>query len=263
MTYTDIIVEKKGPVAWLTLNKPHVMNAMGMQTMRDLVAAFNDCDKDSTIMILVIKGAGETFCAGADFKERSEHIRKGDVAFVAEFTPLADSVFLTLEKCSKVTIAMVQGVCMAGGIELAEVCDFIIADEKAKIGEGHIKTGLVPNGGASIRMPRFIGMRKAKELLYTGVLISGKEAERIGLINKAVPKDRLEQEVEELIAKLIDKPPLSLKAMKQLVNLGATSSLEAGIALEHLAVLSLERTEDFQESMKAFAEKRKPVYKGR
>ncbi len=106
-------------------------------------------------------------------------------------------------------------------------------------------------------------MRKAKELLYTGALISGKEAERIGLINKAVSGDKLEQEVEDLIGKLIDKPPLALKMMKQLVNLGANSSLEAGIVLEHLAVNSLEQTEDFQESMKAFAEKRKPIYQGK
>ena len=138
----------------------------------------------------------------ADFKERSAAIAAGDPTFRAEFTELADKVFITLEKFPKVAIAMVQGVCMAGGIEIAEVCDFIIADENAKIGDGHIKTGMVPNGGASIRMPRFIGMRKAKELLYTGALISGKEAERIGLINKAVSGDKLEQEVEDLIGKV-------------------------------------------------------------
>ncbi len=263
MTYTDIIVEKKGPTAWLTLNKPHVMNGMGLQTMKDILAALEDLEKDPAIMVMVIKGAGNTFCAGADFKERSAKIAANDPTFRIEFTELADKVFLTLEKFPKVAIAMVQGVCMAGGIEIAEVCDFIIADENAKIGDGHIKTGMVPNGGASIRMPRFIGMRRAKELLYTGALISGKEAERIGLINKAVPADKLEGEVKDLIEKLIDKPPLALKAMKQLVNLGANSSLEAGILLEHLAVDSLERTEDFQESMKAFAEKRKPVYHGK
>lgn len=263
MRYKDIIVKKKGPTAWLTLNKPHVMNGMGLQTMKDILAALEDLEKDPAIMVMVIKGAGNTFCAGADFKERSAKIAAGDPTFRMEFTELADKVFLTLEKFSKVAIAMVQGVCMAGGIELAEVCDFIFADENARIGDGHIKTGMVPNGGASIRMPRFIGIRKAKELLYTGALISGKEAERIGLINKAVPADMLEAEVEELIKKLIDKPPLALKAMKKLVNLGVNSSIEAGILLEHLAVESLERTEDFQESMKAFAEKRKPEYHGK
>jgi enoyl-CoA hydratase len=263
MEYTDIIVDKRGPVAWLTINKPHVKNGMGLQTMKDILAALENLENDPAILVLVIKGAGGTFCAGADFKEISAKLAAGDPTYKAEFTRAADKVFLTLERFPKVAIAMVQGVCMAGGMEIAEVCDFIIAEENAKIGDGHMKTGLVPNGGASIRMPRFIGMRKAKELLYTGALISGREAEEIGLINKAVPGGRLEQEVEDLIARLVDKPPLALKAIKQLVNQGVACSLEAGVLLEHLAVEGLERTEDFQESMKAFAEKRKPVYKGR
>ena len=240
------------------------MNGMGLQTMKDIIAALDDLERDPAIMVLVIKGAGGTFCAGADFKERSAAIAAGDPTFRAEFTELADRVFITLEKFPKVAIAMVQGVCMAGGIEIAEVCDFIIADENARIGDGHIKTGMVPNGGASVRMPRFIGMRKAKELLYTGALISGKEAERIGLINKAVSGDKLEQEVEDLIGKLIDKPPLALKMIKQLVNIGANSSLEAGIVLEHLAVNSLEQTEDFQESNEScLPEKRETSLSGK
>lgn len=263
MEYTDIIVEKKGPVAWLTLNKPHVKNALGKQTFIDILTALDDFEKDSAIMVVVVKGAGGTFCAGADFKEISQHITEKDTSYRTEFTALADKTFNTLETFKKVTIAMINGVCMAGGIELAEVCDFIIADENVKVGDGHIRTGLVPNGGASIRMPRLIGVRKAKELLYTGDLINGKEAERIGLINKAVPPEEFEQAVEELIAKLVDKPPLALQAMKMLVTRGLGSSIEAGTMLEHMTVEWLERTEDFKESMTAFAEKRKPVYKGR
>lgn len=152
---------------------------------------------------------------------------------------------------------------MAGGIEIAEVCDFIFADENCRIGDGHMRTGIVPNAGASIRMPRNIGMRKAKELLFTGDLISGKEAERIGLINKAVPADKLEQTVEELIAKLVDKSPLALQAMKMLVNRGSGCTVESGLQLERQTVNFLQSTEDFKESMAAFTEKRKPVYKGR
>src|SRR4030042_1873975 len=152
MAYADIIIEKKGPTAWLTLNNPHVMNGMGLQTMKDIIAALDNLEKDPAIIVLVVKGAGGTFCAGADFKERSAKIAAGDPTFRAEFTEFADKVFLTLEKFPQVAIAMVQGVCMAGGMEIAEVCDFIIADENAKIGDGHIKTGMVPNGGASIAM---------------------------------------------------------------------------------------------------------------
>jgi enoyl-CoA hydratase len=256
MAYTDIIVEKKGAVAWLTLNKPHVMNAMGRQTFVDILAALDDFEKDPAIMVVVIKGTGAQFCAGVDLKEHAQRIATGDLALKTEFSALADKVFNNLENFIKVTIAMVQGVCMAGGIEIAEVCDFIIADEKCRIGDGHMKTGIVPNAGASIRMPRNIGMRNAKELLFTGDLISGKEAERIGLVNRAVPAEKLNSTVEELIAKLVDKSPLALQAMKMLVNRGLGCTVESGLQLER-------QTVNFKESMAAFTEKRKPVYKGR
>ena len=264
MAYADIIVEEKEATAWLTLNKPHVMNAMGRQTFLDILAALDDIAKDTKIMVVVFKGAEGTFCSGVDLKEHSQRVASPDaLSLKAEFTALADRVFYGIENFKKVTIAMVNGVCMAGGFEIAEVCDFIFADEKCRIGDGHIKTGLVPNGGASIRMPRLIGLRKAKELLYTGALISGEEAERIGLVNQAVPADKLEQTVEEFIAKLTDKPPLALEAMKELVNRSLGCTVESGIILEHQTVKFLEGTEDFHESVKAFTEKRKPVYKGR
>jgi enoyl-CoA hydratase len=263
MEYKEIIVEKKESTAWLTLNKPHVMNAMGRQTFLDILTALDDFEKDPAIMVVVIRGAGGTFCSGVDLKEHSQRIATGDQSLMAEFTALADRVFNRLDNFKKVTIAMINGVCMAGGFELAEICDFIIVDENCRIGDGHIRTGLVPNGGASIRIPRLISVRKAKELLYTGDLISGKEAEQIELVNRAVSADKLEQTVEAFIAKLVDKPPLALQAMKMLVNRGMGCTIESGLALEHQTVKVLEETEDFQESMAAFQEKRKPVYKGK
>lgn len=263
MEYTDIIVEKKGPVAWLTLNKPQVINAMGRQTFIDILAALEDFEKDPAVMVVVIKGAGDNFCAGVDLKEHAQRVATGDRSLKAEFSALADRAFNGLEKFPKVTIAMIRGVCMAGGIEIAEVCDFIFAAENCRIGDGHMKTGIVPNAGASIRMPKNIGMRKAKELLFTGELISGTEAEKVGLINKSVPGDELEKTVEELIAKLVDKPPLALRAMKMLVDRGLECTIESGLQLERQTVNYLQETEDFKESMAAFTEKRKPVYKGR
>jgi enoyl-CoA hydratase/carnithine racemase len=263
MSYQDIILEKRERSAWITLNKPHVLNAFGRQTFLDVLDALNEIGKDISIVAVVIKGAGGNFCAGVDLKEHSERIAKGDPALMAEFTAIADRFFLTVENYKKVTIAMINGVCMAGGFELALCCDFIFAEEKARIGDGHIKTGLVPNGGASIRLPRLIGMRKAKELLFTGELISGIEAEKIGLINRAVPQEKLEEEVENFIGKLVDKPPLALEGIKILCNKGASCSLEAGLELEHQVVNFLQRTEDFQESILAFKEKRKPLYRGK
>lgn len=263
MGYTDILYEKRGAAAWLTLNKPHVLNAMGEQTFRDILAALDEARKDPEVLVVVFKGANNTFCPGVDLKEHSKRLAANDAVLMCEFQVLADGTFNGIENFPKVTIAMVQGVCMAGGFEIAEACDFIVADEKARIGDGHIKTGLVPNGGATIRLPRRINIVRAKELLYTGALISGADAERWGLAYKAVPADQLESTVEELIGRLADKPPLALQAMKMLVNRGQECSLDAGLRMERYTVNYLEKTEDLKESIAAFAEKRKPVYKGR
>jgi enoyl-CoA hydratase len=260
MKYSDILLEKNGPVARLTLNKPHVKNAMGKQTLIEILAALEEIGNESGIGVLVIKGSGGTFCSGMDLRERS-----GPTASDAyEFNHLADRVFLGIENFDKVTIAVVDGYCMAGGLELAMGCDFIIVDENCKIGDGHIKlAGFVPNGGASIRLPRLIGKRKAKELLLLGDLISGKEAEKIGLANYAVPADKLEQKTEELVSKLAEKSPIGLESMKRLINTSADCSLEAGFQMEHTAVKFLSKTEDAREALAAMKEKRKPVFNGK
>ncbi len=260
MNYTDIIVEKKGPAVWVTLNKPQRKNALGKQTFLELSALLDDIERDPIVVALVIKGAGDSFCSGIDLKDAAG---SADPADRLAFKRLSEGVFARIEKLSKVIIAMMHGYVMAGGLELAMLCDIRIADENSKIGDGHIRTGLIPNGGGSQRLPRLIGTGKAKELLYTGELIDGKEAERIGLVNKAVPADKLEETVEAFTAKLADKPPLALAAMKTVVNRGMESSMESALALEAQVVRGLEATEDFKESMAAFMEKRKPVYKGR
>lgn len=260
MNYTDIIVEKRGQSVWITLNKPHRKNALGKQTFLELSAVLDDIEKDATVVAVVIKGAGDAFCSGIDLKDVAS---SPDPAERLAFKRLADEVFARIENLGKVVIAMIHGYTMAGGLELAMLCDMIIADENVKVGDGHIRTGIIPNGGGSQRLPRLIGIRKAKELLYTGELISGKEAERIGLVNQAVPSDKLEEAVEAVIAKLVDKAPLALGALKVLVNRGMESSLESALEMEAQVVRGLQATEDFKESMAAFSEKRKPVYKGR
>jgi enoyl-CoA hydratase len=260
MNYTDIIVEKKGPVVWITLNKPQRKNALGRQTFLELSAVIDDIEKDATVVAVVIKGAGDSFCSGIDLKDAAS---SPDPAERLAFKRLADKVFARIENLGKVVIAMIHGYTMAGGLELAMLCDMIIADENVKVGDGHIRTGITPNGGGSQRLPRLIGIMKAKELLYTGELIDGKEAERIGLVNRAAPGDKLEDAVEAVIAKLVDKAPLALGALKVLVNRGMESSLESALELEAQVVKALQATEDFKESMAAFSEKRKPVYKGR
>jgi enoyl-CoA hydratase len=260
MTYTDIIVQKTGPIACLTLNKPHVMNAMGKQTMTDINTALEDIEDDPGIIVIIIRGAGGNFCTGMDRQEQA--LPTGPAA--EETTQLADRVFKNIRKSTKITIAVVEGYCMAGGFEIVLGCDFIIAEKNCKIGDGHINLpGFVPNGGSSVFLPRLIGTRKAKEILLTGKLISGTEAEKIGLANRAVTADKLEQTVRELTDLLVDKSPIGLTHMKMLVDTTPERSEEEALALERKTVQLMGKTEDFRESLAALTEKRKPQYRGK
>lgn len=260
VSYTDIVVQKTGPVAWLTLNKPDVMNAMGKQTMIDINAALEDIEGDSAIIVIVIRGAGGNFCTGMDRREGA--LPTGPEA--EETTQLADRIFEGIRKSTKITIAVVEGYCMAGGFEIALGCDFIIAEKKCKIGDGHINLpGFVPNGGSSVFLPRLIGTRKAKEILLTGKLLSGTEAEKIGMVNTAVTADKLEQTVRELTDSLVDKSPIGLANMKMLINTTPECSEEEALALERKTVRLMGKTEDFRESLAALTEKRKPHYRGK
>jgi enoyl-CoA hydratase/carnithine racemase len=260
MDYTDIIVEKKSPAVWITLNKPGRKNALGKQSFVELSKVLDDIDNDPSMVAVVFKGSGDSFCAGIDLKDAAG---SPDPLVRADFKRLSEGVFKRIANSSKILIALINGVCMAGGLELALVCDIRIADENIKIGDGHIKTGLIPNGGGSQLLPRLIGIAKAKELLLTGDLVSGKEAERYGMVNRAVPTDKLEETVNGYIAKFADKPPLTLAAMKTVIDRGMETSLESGLMLEYQTVKVLENTEDFKESIAAFMGKRKPIYKGR
>jgi len=254
VTYTDIVVDKKGPVAWLTLNKPRVMNAMGKKTLTEILAALEDTANDPAIVVLVIRGAGNNFCTGMDKKEGISPGGPG----AEEFTRLADKVFRGLKKYAKITISVVNGYCLAGGLELALCCDFIIAEENAKIGDGHINLpGFVPNAGASVYLPRIVGVRKAKEILLTGDFISGQEAERIGLANRAAPADKLEQAAEDLIAKLVAKSPLGLKYMKMLIDKGVECSTEAALSLERTTLKMMVNTREYRDAVAAMEKKQK------
>jgi enoyl-CoA hydratase/carnithine racemase len=232
LNYSVIIVENKGLAVWITLNRPHHKNAYVTQTFRELLAALDDIEKQPEVVAVVIKGAGDSFCSGADLKDFAT-----DFQGRLDFELLCDRVFERIENLGKVTIAMIQGYAMAGGFELAQICDLIIADENCKIGDGH-KGYSIPTMGCTQRLPRLIGARKAKEILYTGDLMSGKEAERIGLVNQAVPADKMETTVEALIAKLAKKPVATLAIMKSLVNYSQDADLTKGLQHERIVVRS-------------------------
>jgi enoyl-CoA hydratase len=260
MDFSNIVYEKKEGLAKITLNRPDVLNALDPKTLEEIGEALEDIENDISVRVAVITANGRAFCTGAD------------LAGIASIPPdkprdyflrLWNKVFSAIENVSVPVIAAVNGMAYAGGLELVMVCDLAIASEEAKLSDQHANRGLTPGGGASQRLPRLIGIRKAKELLYTGDRISPAEAERLGLINKVVPADKLEEATNEMVTKLLAKSPMALKAVKKLVNRGMESSLDAGLEMEMLAMTGHGTTEDFEEGVKSFLEGRPPVFPGR
>lgn len=258
--FSNILYEKVGGVAKITINRPEVRNALNMDTRRELRTALEDAGKDNSVRVVVITGAGDrAFCAGADLRE------------LIDLTPLKARQYLRLsravtnaiEDMEKPVISAVKGYALGGGCELALACDIVIAEETARFGQPEVRVGIIPGGGATQRLPRAVGLKKAKELILTGDLISAAEAERIGLVNKVVPVDRLEEAVEELVEKLLGGSPVILGLAKAAVNRSVEVGLAEGLRYEFEALALCFGTEDQREGMLAFLEKRRPTFKGK
>jgi enoyl-CoA hydratase len=259
MEFRNIILEKKERVATITLNRPKVRNALDVETLLEMGAAVEDLDNDLDVRVVLITGAGTAFCSGADL---------GGIAGLADkprdyFLRLWNKVFSAIDNMSKPVVAIVNGTALAGGLELVMACDLAIASEDARFSDQHANYGLVPGGGGSQRLPRLIGIRKAKELLYTGDWLVAVEAERLGLINKVAPANKLKEATNELVAKLLNKSPIALKTVKRLVNYGMETNLAAGLEMELVGAIAHSTTEDLAEGITAFMEKRPPVFPGR
>ena len=261
MGFNNIILEKKNAIAKITLNRPDVLNSIDKNTHLELQESLADIEKDESVRVVVITGAGKTFCTGADLKFGATI--RDDPDKVVEFLGLWHKTTNAIAGLSKPVIAAVNGVELAGGLEIVEACDIAIISENVRLGDQHANYGLVPGGGGSQRLPRIIGIRKAMELLLTGDWVSAKEAEAIGLVNKAVPADKLEETVNELAQKLAERSPLASKVIKSLVNQGMQMDLASALDLEIKSVAPLFSAEDLIEGLNAFNEKRKPVFKGK
>lgn len=257
MTYETIIYEKEGGVGIVTLNRPERLNAINYQLVMDLIAIVTEMEQDEALRAVIITGAGRGFCAGADIKELADpNARRLPVGGRYTF-------FNKLEDLLKPVIAAINGPCNGGGLELALCCDFRIASEAATFGLGEVKLGVIPAGGGTARLPRLIGPGRAKEFLYFGNRIDGQEAYNIGLVNKVVPADKLMDEAKAWASELVERPPLSLRMLKNCVNVGMQMDLLGAIDYEAKCAAVLMNTEDMMEGMRAFVEKRKPEFKGR
>ncbi|RLF16008.1 MAG: crotonase [Thermoprotei archaeon] len=259
MSFTNILYEKKGPIAKITLNRPQVLNALNTETFLELEKALKEAEADPDVKVVVITGAGDkAFCAGLDLKEIAE---KSSIE-ARELSRLGHRVFKLIENLSKPVIAAVNGYALGGGMELCLSCDLAIASENASFGQAEVNVGLTPGWGATQRLWRIVGVRKAKELILTGDRISAAEAERLGIVNKVVPPDKLQEEAEALALKLAEKSPVVLRIAKDQINRSLDLTLTAGLDYEADLWSLLFATFDAREGVKAFLEKRKPSYKG-
>ncbi len=261
MRYKTILLERKPGWARIFLNRPEAMNAFNQDMRDELAAALKELEKDEDIRVIVITGKGRAFSAGADLKEIDSY--GGDpVRFQNENSRSFHGLFNLIEDLEKPVIAVLNGMTFAGGLELALACDIIIAAEDINVGDQHANFGLMPGGGGTQRLPRVLGTKRALKFILTGEWLTGKEAERIGLVSQAVPASELESATEELVANLAAKSPLAAKWIKKLVYQGANMGLKEALELEVMTIALHFQSQDWKEGIAAFKEKRKPRFTG-
>ena len=261
MPYKTIIFDKADQIATITLNRPEKLNALSPQLVGELYDALNDADTDDTVRAIILTGGDTVFAAGADLGAMNTASPDVVQTFKQRFS--TGNPFDYIEQLGKPVIAAIAGYALGGGCELAMCCDFRIAADNAKFGQPEIRVGLIPGAGGTQRLPRLIGMTKAKELIMLGDTIDAEKAEQLGLVNAVVPTENLLDEANKLAARLIDRPPFGLRLAKMVMNMGADRDLQTALALERQAFAMLFATEDQKEGVRAFTEKRKPEFKGR
>ncbi len=260
MTYETLLVETRGAVTLVTLNRPQALNALNSQVLDDLIAAFAAYEADPGQRCAVLTGSGDkAFAAGADIKEMAD--KPASDFYLEDFFSKWTSDFV--KKVRKPWIAAVNGFALGGGCELAMMADFIIASEKAKFGQPEIKLGVAPGMGGSQRLTRAVGKAKAMEMCLTGRMMDGAEAERSGLVARVVPHETLVDEALKTATTIAAMPPMAAMVNKDMVNAAFETTLDQGLIYERRLFQILAATEDKAEGMTAFIEKREGVWKGR
>jgi enoyl-CoA hydratase len=261
MDFKNILFEKVEGIATIVINRPEKRNALNKETRLELLEIMKEIKTDTNLRVAILTGAGDkTFISGSDINELKEMTPIDMYDFT---TTLAQQLYTDFGNLDIPVIAMINGLCIGGGCEIAMACDIRIAADTAKFGQPEVLIGIIPGSGATQRLPRLIGMGKAKELIYTGNMIDAKEAERIGLINRAVPPERLKDEVWNLARNISEKSQVIIRMAKKALNRSFESTLNMGLAYEAMAECLCFSTNDRKEGMSAFFEKRKPKFSGK
>lgn len=264
MTEKTIILEDRGRTAWITLNRPDALNSISPQLIDDLNEALDSLAGRRDFCALAITGAGRAFCAGADLKAARARVDGADPDEInTAFLDDLRRVLLRIEEFPAPVIAAVNGLALAGGLEMVLACDLVVAVRSAKLGDAHANYGLVPGGGSSVRLPRKIGPTRAKQLIFTGDFLPAETLMDWGLVNEVVADDELRSATDAWMEKLGSRSPLGLRRMKRMVNDGLEQSQPAALRYELSLNAQHARSQDRQEGLAAFAEKRKPAFEGR
>ena len=260
LTLANVLYEKKGAIAYVTVNRPKVLNALNTPTWTDLRTAFEDAKNDAAVRGVILTGAGDkAFIAGADISELA-HASAVDAERSSRF---GQDVLDLVENLGKPVVAAINGFALGGGCETAMACTIRIAVEAAKFGQPEVKLGLLPRGGGTQRLPRLVGKGRALQLMLSGEMISAQEAFRIGLVNEIVSPSELISRAETILKQIASNAPISVKFTLEAANKGLETSQSEGLLLEASYFGLCAATEDKKEGTTAFLEKRAPQFQGR
>jgi 2-(1,2-epoxy-1,2-dihydrophenyl)acetyl-CoA isomerase len=261
--YEHILLEREGPIATLWLNRPQRMNSLYTPVFEEFEDAVARVAKDDEARVLVVAGKGRAFCAGGDIKLDVSEVGKWDAARTLHENEIGHRMVQDLLELPKPVIARVQGAAVGGGCDLALACDIVIASTEGSFGEFWIRRGLTPGMGGAHFLPRLVGVHIAKQILFTGELVTAERAAAIGMINAVVAPEELDAEVAKMAAQLANMPTVTIRAVKRLVDssfdMTLADHLESATYMAHF----VSKTDDYAEGIAAFEEKREPRFRGR
>lgn len=257
MNFNNLSIKKEGSIAILTFNRPEALNALNSSVIEELSLAMDMLEEDSFVYVIIITGAGKAFVAGADIFEMKDK----SIQEAKKFSRMGSKLFRKIELMNKPVIAAVNGFALGGGCELTMACDIVIASENAKFGQPEVGLGIIPGYAGTQRLPRIVGIKKAKELIFTADIIKADEAEKIGLVNRVVPHEQLLSYTINMANSIITKGQIAVRYAKVAINCGIDTDIDTGNTIEEDLFALCFANEDQKEGMSAFLDKRKANFR--